>query len=183
MPFAGATGLESARPTWLCNGMSFRALLSVVLASAALGLTAVPAHAGRADIPIPGWASLRATKDNEINMRAGPGEDYRIVWVYHHPHLPVRVLRASSGWRLVQDPDGARGWVILGFLNRERTAYVTEGDPVVMRAAPNTDSHLLWRLTKGVTGTLGPCDKGWCQLDVDGRKGYVTAARLWGLGD
>ncbi len=160
-----------------------RAISRLLLTAAAMVVTAPAAWGSRADIPVPGWASLRATKDNEINMRAGPGEDYRIVWVYHHPHLPVRVLRESAGWRLVQDPDGARGWVILGFLNHERTAYVTAGDPVAMRAGPDTKARLLWRLATGVTGTLGPCDKSWCQMDVDGRKGYVTAARLWGLGD
>ena len=116
-------------------------------------------------------------------MRAGPGEDYRISWVYHHPHLPVQVLRASAGWRLVQDPDGARGWVILGFLNHERTAYITAGEPVAMRAGPDASARLLWRLATGVTGTLGPCTNGWCQLDVVGRKGYVIAARLWGAAD
>ena len=160
--------------------MFTRALFCILLPFAALGLTTVPARAGAADIPIPGWASLRA---NEVNMRAGPGEDYRIIWVYHHPHLPVRVVRVSSGWRLVQDPDGARGWVILGFLNHERTAYVTAGEPVAMRAGPDTSARLLWRLATGVTGTLGPCDKGWCQLDVDGRHGFVTAERLWGASD
>ncbi len=164
-------------------GLSPRVLAVGLPLVAALAVSPAPALASRADIPVPGWASLRPTKNNEINMRSGPGEDYRITWVYHQPHLPVRVLRASSGWRLVQDPDGARGWVILGFLNRDRAAYVTAGDPVAMRAAPDTKSHLLWRLSTGVIGLLGPCDKGWCQLDVDGRKGYVTAARLWGVGD
>ena len=161
--------------------MLHRTFLSVFMAVAALGLLAAPAPAwaGRADIPIPGWASLRAA---EVNMRAGPGEDYRIVWVYHHAHLPVHVLRASAGWRLVQDPDGARGWVILNFLNHERTAYVTAGDPVAMRAGPDTAARLLWRLAPGVTGTLGPCAKGWCQLNVDGRRGYISTSRLWGAG-
>lgn len=115
-------------------------------------------------------------------MRVGPGEDYRINWVYHREHLPVRVLRVATGWRLVQDPDGARGWVIVHFLNRESTAYVTAGDPVAMRAGPGTKSRLLWRLAAGVIGQLGPCADRWCQLDVDGRKGYVTEARLWGTG-
>ena len=155
-------------------------LLTCVSAAMTLALIAVPASARNDDQPLPAWASLRAS---EVNMRAGPGEDYAISWVYHCPHLPVRVLRAAGGWRLVQDPDGARGWVIPAFISRERSVYVIPGDPVALRAEPDTKAKLLWRLAKGVVGKLGPCDKGWCQIDVDGRKGFVTAARLWGAGE
>jgi SH3-like domain-containing protein len=150
-------------------------LLPLLLAA----LAPMPAAAASDDLQLPGWASLRAS---EINMRVGPGEDYRINWVYHRAHLPVKVLRAMEGWRLVQDPDGARGWVIVRFLNRERTVFVTAGEPAEMHAGPDADSALLWKLSHGVVGKLGACADGWCQLDADGRKGYVEAGRLWGAG-
>lgn len=156
-----------------------RLLMSLVL-PLALALGAGNAAAGSDDLPLPGWASLRA---GEVNMHNGPGEDYRISWVYHRVHLPVRVLRATGGWRLVQDPDGTQGWVIPALLSRDRTAYVIPGDPVALRAGPETRARLLWRLAGGVVGKLGACANGWCQIDVDGRKGYVTAKRLWGVGD
>ena len=86
----------------------------------ALLLLAAPLVA-HAEPPLPYWASLRA---GEVNMRVGPGEDYKILWVYRRQHLPVRVLRAMEGWRLVQDHDGARGWVLLRLLSRERSFLV-----------------------------------------------------------
>ena len=89
------------------------------LVAAALAFCAVPAVADDAKTPY--WASVRA---GEVNMRVGPGEDYRILWVYHRPHLPFKVLRIKEGWRFVEDPDGAKGWVLARFLTRERTAFV-----------------------------------------------------------
>jgi len=155
-----------------------------VLAAPAIALAAAlaatcgasPALAA-AEQTVPYWASLRAT---EVNMRVGPGEDYRISWVYHRQHLPVKVLREMEGWRLVQDQDGARGWIMLRFLSHARSAVVVGEGAADMRAAGSDDSALRWHLTPGVVGMLGDCAAGWCQFNVDGRSGYVGQDRLWG---
>jgi len=144
---------------------------------AALGL-AVPALAQDA-VQTPYWASIRAS---EVNMRVGPGEDYRILWVYKRPALPLKVLRLKEGWRLVQDPDGEQGWMLARFLSPDRSVVITPGEPADMREEPSGSAPLKWRLAPGVVGALGDCDSGWCKLDVDGRKGFVPQDRLWGAG-
>jgi SH3-like domain-containing protein len=146
---------------------------------AALGL-ACAAPLGAETAKTPYWASIRS---DEVNMRVGPGEDYRIVWVYHRRQLPLKVLRIKDGWRLVQDPGGAQGWMRAQFLTRERTGFVRGTDPTAMRENPTGEARLLWRLAPGVVGLLGNCEAGWCELDVAGRKGHVEAARLWGAGE
>lgn len=127
----------------------------------------------------PYWASIRSS---EVNMRVGPGEDYQIMWVYRRPQLPLRVLRIKEGWRLVQDPDGAQGWMRAQFLSRDRGALVRGDGLAEMRSEPGLRSRLLWRLSPGVVGLLGECQDGWCAFDVGGRKGFVEARRLWGAG-
>lgn len=148
------------------------------LLGCALLIGALPAHGQ--DNAVPYWASIRAA---EVNMRVGPGEDYRILWVYRRPHLPLRVLRIKEGWRLVEDPDGARGWVLARFLTRERAGMVRGKDPAAMREAGTGDARLLWRLAPGVVGVLGDCANGWCKLHVGPREGFVEQARLWGAGE
>ncbi len=148
------------------------------LVAAALSCCAVPAVADDAKTPY--WASVRA---GEVNMRVGPGEDYRILWVYHRPHLPFKVLRIKEGWRFVEDPDGAKGWVLARFLKRERAAFVTGKVPADMRESGAADARLKWRLAPGVVGLLGDCGQGWCQFNVGERKGYVAQDRLWGAGE
>lgn len=150
--------------------------LLMLLAAAGCAF-AVPAAAQDSEVPY--WASIRAS---EVNMRVGPGEDYRINWVYRRPHLPVKVLRLMEGWRLVQDPDGARGWMLARFLSRERGGIVKGKDLAEMREAGEEGSRLLWKLQPGVVGKLGDCKAGWCKFEVEGHVGHVREERVWGAG-
>ena len=152
----------------------FPNLICVLLAAV---LVWSPASA--ADRAVPFWASLRV---DEVNMRVGPGEDYRISWVYRRKHLPLKVLRLKEGWRLVQDPGGTTGWVLAQFLSLDRGGIVTGNDPADLHDQPQADARLMWRLEPGVTGKLGNCSGGWCQLNLGGRGGFVEQDRLWGAG-
>jgi SH3-like domain-containing protein len=147
---------------------------------AALTLLAAAAPALAADEEeVPYWASLRADR---VNLRVGPAATYRILWVYRRAGLPMKVLRRMEGWRLVQDPDGARGWMLARFLKRDRGAIVKGRGPAEMRERGDATARLLWRVEPGVSGKLGDCDAGWCRFEVSGRAGYVAQDRLWGTG-
>lgn len=141
-----------------------------------LFLVAAPAAAADAD-DVPYWASLSA---DIVNMRVGPARDYRIAWVYKRKHLPVKVVRKHEGWRLVEDPDGARGWVLSRFLSRKQTAVV-RGSVAEMRESPG-GGRLMWRAAPGVVGIVGGCEDGWCKFDVDGRRAWIKAEAVWGEG-
>ena len=159
-----------------------RVLKGLALAGAVALAGAAPARAD--DTAVPYWAALRA---REANLRVGPGEDYRIAWRYHREDLPMKVLRVMEGWRLVQDPDGTRGWMLARFLKRERGAIVVAPKGAMawlaeMRERPDSGSALRWRLEPGVTGRLGECANGWCEFDVAGRSGFVRQESLWGAG-
>ncbi|VWX52063.1 SH3 domain-containing protein [Novosphingobium sp. 9U] len=144
----------------------------------ALCCAAMPARAE--DEGVPYWASIDA---DVANMRVGPGDSYRISWVYRRPHLPVRVLRREGPWRLIEDPAGDKGWMRDLLLSRQRAAIVTGKGAAEMRAEPKADSHLQWRVEPGVVGLLGECEAGWCQFDADGHKAFAPADRLWGTGN
>lgn len=135
-------------------------------------------HAQEREVPY--WAAMRA---DEVNMRVGPSADYKIAWVYKRRGLPVRVLRLREGWRLIQDVDGAQGWVVARLLTPDRGALVIGEAPAEMRSEPGGSGILRWRLEPGVVGRLGSCEKGWCEFDVAGHKGFVDAERLWGDGE
>jgi len=104
----------------------------LVLAALVSGMSAAaPAQAAPDTDTVPYWASLRA---KQVNAHVGPGEDYRITFRYHREDLPMKVLRKMEGWRLVQDPDGSRGWMLARFLKPERGAIVLA--PMAVKAAP-----------------------------------------------
>ena len=73
-------------------------------------------------LPLPRFAALRS---DEVNLRAGPGTRYPIEWIYKRRELPVQIQREFEVWRLVQDPDGIKGWVHQATLTGRRSFIVT----------------------------------------------------------
>ncbi len=157
--------------------MPIRRLLPFAL----LALTATtPLAAQDKEDGVPYWASLRG---KQVNLRVGPGEDYRIAWVYKRELLPMKVLRTMEGWRLVEDPDGARGWMLARFLTRTRGAIVKGKTNAEMRDGGDASARLLWKLEPGVTGKLGDCASGWCAFEVGPHRGFVSQSAVWGAGE
>ena len=132
------------------------------------------------DKDVPYWAAMRF---DEVNMRVGPSAEYPIDWVYKRKGLPVKVIRLREGWRLVEDHEGAQGWISRSQLTDDLGALVIGEGPADMRASASAASNLRWRAQPGVVGKLLQCRESWCEIDVGGRTGWVQAARLWGAGE
>ena len=150
------------------------------LAFPAFFLFGLAAPAAAQERVLPYWASLRA---DEVNMRVGPSENFPIEWVYRRQGLPVKVVRVMQGWRLVEDPDGERGWIVARLLDPDRGAIVVGEGLAEMRAGSEPGARLLWRVEPGVVGALGDCASGWCRFAVGSRAGWVRQDRLWGAGE
>jgi len=140
-------------------------------------LLAWPSAAQDAEPPY--WVSLKVDR---ANMRVGPDRSYPIDWVYVRRDLPLRVVRKSGGWRLVEDQDGARGWMLARFLSRDRTATVTVEGLAEIRAEGSPSAKLLWRAQPGVIGRLGECANGWCEFAIGDRRGWIAGESIWGEG-
>ena len=132
------------------------------------------------DRDVPYWATIRAS---ELNMRVGPSADYRIDWVYHRQGLPVKVVRVMEGWRLIEDPDGTRGWVVSRLLSPDRGAIVVGEGLADMREDGSSTAPLRWRVEPGVSGILGTCEEGWCEVAIGKHRGWIAQSRLWGPGE
>ncbi|PEQ13460.1 hypothetical protein B2G71_08060 [Novosphingobium sp. PC22D] len=140
----------------------------------------LPASARADDEDVPYWASITVDK---AYMRVGPSQRYKIDWVYVRKLLPIKVVRREGPWRLIEDPDGTRGWMRDLLLSRERTALVTGSEPGEIHARASMGSPLLWRVEPGAVGKLGECSSGWCEFEVAGHKGFMPESRLWGPGE
>ncbi len=136
----------------------------------------VPAVAAGAEA-VPYWVALRT---NQTNMRVGPGRDYRINWTYQRAGLPLKVLREMDGWLLVEDPDGARGWMLTQFVSRKAHTAMVIGQVTEIHENRDGSGRLMWRAGPGVIVQLGDCNAGWCKVDIDGRKGFMSQSTLWG---
>jgi len=140
---------------------------------------------------LPRFVSLNAT---EINVRRGPGLDYRRDWVYRRRGLPVRVTDEFENWRLIEDSEGAGGWVYHALISGRRTAEVTARG-VLLREQPGAAPGLgdcaelvetapaaTACAERGVLARLHACRPDWCRVTAGDRSGWVPKAAIWGAG-
>ncbi|WDA40763.1 SH3 domain-containing protein [Erythrobacter sp. BLCC-B19] len=154
----------------------FRFITAVGLALT-LAVTALLAPLAAQDRVLPYWAMLRYDK---VNMRTGPSNEYPVAWVYLRKGLPMKVVRIREGWRLVEDHEGTQGWMSASQLDPARAGLVIGEGLAEVRGAPDATSVIKWRAQPGVVARIKPCKAGWCEVDIAGRKGFMSAARLWG---
>jgi SH3-like domain-containing protein len=129
-------------------------------------------------LPLPRFAALRS---DEVNLRAGPGTRYPIEWIYKRRELPVEILREFEVWRLVQDPEGIKGWVHQATLTGRRSFVVT-GAEATLRHEPQDGAMAVAILKPGVIGRVRSCGtaSSWCQVQVGEYRGYLKRSQFWG---
>ena len=127
---------------------------------------------------VPRFVSLRADK---INVRAGPGVQYPIAWVFQRRGLPVEVVAEFELWRKVRDRDGAEGWVHRSLLSGKRSAVVTSKSIGVLYRHAQSDSVPVARVEPGVVADVVKCVEGWCRIEAAGNRGWIRRSRLWGV--
>ena len=136
---------------------------------------------GKSGLPVPRFVSLKAGR---VNVRGGPGDDYKVAWVFTRQALPVEVIAEFDTWRRVRDSDGQVGWVFHSMLSSKRTAVVSpwqKGDPVPIHASGTADAAVTAYLQPGVLATIDHCRGGWCSLSGKGYSGWIEQGRLWGV--
>lgn len=154
---------------------TLRFLIGLVALS--VGLVTMPIAAQDREPPY--WVSLKVDR---ANMRVGPDRSYPIEWVYVRRDLPLKVVRKSGGWRLVEDQEGTRGWMLARFLSRDRTATVVGDGLADIRGEAGAGAKLLWRAQPGVIGRLGECEQNWCEFGIGKMRGWIAADSIWGEG-
>jgi SH3-like domain-containing protein len=158
-----------------------RALVSV-LALLAAACAAKDAPARDRDHPpsglqVPRWVSL---KFDEVNARAGPGDDYGVVWVYRARRLPVQVVEETRDWRKICDPDGGSAWVRKSALDGKRTLFRAARSDLPLHRRPAKDAGVAAELRARSIVDLDGEDGDWRRVKVDGVAGWAEAAQLWG---
>ena len=110
-------------------------------------ILAVSAPAAAQEKQPPYWASIAS---GQAMTRTGPGKNYPGIWLYQRRDLPIRVIKKYENWRLIRDPDGAQGWMLVTLLSDRRTAMVKPGEPRPVRSGPDDNAKVRYRAEAGV---------------------------------
>jgi SH3-like domain-containing protein len=160
-------------------------LAAVALTAALLATPALAAD--KADrptpsgLPVPRYVSL---KFDTVNARAAPGDDARLLWVYHARGLPVQVVAETPEWRRICDPERGLAWVHRRTTDGRRMAMRLKPEPLALHAKPDARSRTVAFLAARALADLDRCDKaGWCKLKAGRASGWAPAAEFWGAAE
>ena len=148
------------------------------IATAAL-LIAIASPAAAQEKQPPYWASIAS---GQAMTRTGPAKNYPGIWLYQRRDLPVRVVKKYENWRLIQDQDGAQGWMLVTLLSDRRTAIVRPGQPRPIRVSRSPGAKVHYLAQPGVVGRIEKCSGGFCRIEIGKREGYIASADIWGVG-
>jgi SH3-like domain-containing protein len=153
--------------------------------AASLALLAAPSNAAdKSDrqtpsgLPVPRYVSL---KFDTVNARSAPGDDSRLLWVYHTRGLPVQVVAETPEWRRICDPERGLAWVHRRTTDGRRMAMRLKPEPLAMHDKANETSRTVAFLAPRALADLERCNKdGWCRLKAGRATGWVPAVEVWG---
>lgn len=157
--------------------MTFRR--SIVAALACLWSVAASAGDRLTGLPLPRYAAIRAT---EANLRVGPSTTYAVRWQFRRRGLPVRIVKEHFDWRQIEGPSGEIGWMSAHLLSDWPRAIVTGAKrPLrLLRRSPVPDAGGLARLEPGVLLSVLERREGWCEVSVEGYRGWLRSDEVWG---
>jgi len=139
-----------------------------------------PARVTPSGLAVPRYVSL---KFDAVNARAGPGDDHRLLFVFHARGLPVQVVAETTDWRRVCDPDGGLSWVHKRTTDGRRTVMAVRPSPAPIRSAPRAEAPVVAFLAPRALAGFQRCQRDWCAVRVDHVSGWTQAANLWGVAD
>ena len=131
-------------------------------------------------LPVPRWVSL---KFDEVNARAGPGDDHRLLWTYRAKGLPVQVINETREWRQVCDPSGGEAWIHKRTTDGRRTVLARGKAEVPLRSGPRDSAGQEAVLAGGAVASLDRCKDGWCRVEAEDVKGWAPETALWGVAE
>jgi SH3-like domain-containing protein len=129
-------------------------------------------------LPIPRFVSL---KNEETNVRTGPGTRYPIQWVYHRQGMPVEVVEEYDLWRKIRDMDGTTGWVHKTLIDGKRNVMIKGKGDHMVRIDSDPKSKPILKVEPMVIARVMECTHDWCRIQVTGRKGWIEKKHLWGV--
>ena len=132
----------------------------------------------------PVMARMVAVKNDNVNMRSGPGLKKKVIWKLG-TGFPLKVMKKSGAWLQVKDFEGTVGWVHKDVVNRSGHMIVKaqkkSKGKINLRNKPNTTSKVVAKAYYGVVFKTLKQKSGWVKVHHEkGVTGWVKRSLLWG---
>jgi SH3-like domain-containing protein len=119
-------------------------------------------------------------RNDKVNLRQGPSDNYPIKIFYKKKFLPVLVIDSSYNYRKIRDHENNSGWIHISQLSKKKAAIVINNKLIMFRGA-TIYSNPLAVLEKGRFVKVNKCKESWCKVTSGSHKGWLQKDGLWGL--
>ncbi len=128
-------------------------------------------------------AEMLSIKGDNVNLRTGPGKNYKIKFEYG-AGFPVELVEKKGNWLKVKDFEDDTGWVHKSFLNNSIQTIVKANrntdQKINIRKGPASDTKIIGMAYYGVVFKILRNQAGWVEVEHEsGLKGWVSSHLLW----
>ena len=117
-------------------------------------------------------------KNNEVNVRYGPGFDYPIKFIYKKKYLPIKIIDKKENFRRIIDLKNNSGWIHTSQLRKNKSFILLENQ--LLFTKPTKYSKPILKISKGRLLIAKKCRKKWCKVKTDDYLGWILKKNLWG---
>ena len=117
-------------------------------------------------------------KNNEVNVRYGPGFDYPIKYVYKKKNLPIKVIDKKENFRRIIDFKKNSGWIHVSQLKKGKSLILLKDQ--ILFSKPTRYSKPILKILKGRLLLVKKCKKKWCKVKTEDYLGWIVANNIWG---
>ena len=117
-------------------------------------------------------------KNNEVNVRYGPGFDYPIKYIYKKKNLPIKVIDKKENFRRIIDFKNNSGWIHYTQLKNGKAIILLEDQ--ILFNKPTKYSKPLIKIAKGRLLLIEKCSNNWCKAKTENYLGWLINKNVWG---
>ena len=117
-------------------------------------------------------------KNNEVNVRYGPGFDYPIKYVYKKKNLPIKVIDKKENFRRIIDFKKNSGWIHVSQLKKGKFLILLKDQ--ILFSKPTRYSKPILKILKGRLLLVKKCKKKWCKVKTEDYLGWIVINNIWG---
>ena len=117
-------------------------------------------------------------KNNEVNVRYGPGFDYPIKYVYKKKNLPIKVIDKKENFRRIIDFKKNSGWIHVSQLKKGKSLILLKDQ--ILFSKPTRYSKPILKILKGRLLLVKKCKKKWCKVKTEDYLGWIVINNIWG---
>ena len=117
-------------------------------------------------------------KNNKVNVRYGPGFNYRIKYIYKKKNLPIKVIDKKENFRRIIDFKKNSGWIHISQLKKGKSLILLKDQ--ILFEKPTKYSKPLFKIAKGRLLLIKKCKKKWCRVKTENYTGWIKNEKVWG---